>query len=81
MPVLGLAGLAIKSGAHSTLATLWSVKDKAAAHLMTSFYQQLQHPGTTKAEALRQAQIELIHKTDFREPFFWSSFVLVGNWL
>jgi CHAT domain-containing protein len=78
--VLGLAGLAIKSGARSTLATLWPVKDKAAAQLMTRFYQQLRQPGHTKAEALRQAQIDLIQNTDFKEPFFWSSFVLVGNW-
>lgn len=79
--VLGLAGLTIKSGAHSTLATLWPVKDKAAAFLMTNFYRQLQQPGTTKSEALRQAQIQLMHQKDFREPFFWSSFVLVGSWL
>jgi CHAT domain-containing protein len=78
--VLGLAGLAVKSGARSTLATLWPVKDKAAALLMTQFYDQLRQSGKTKAEALQQAQINLIHKTDFREPFFWSSFVLVGNW-
>ncbi len=78
--VLGLAGLAIKSGARSTLATLWPVKDKAAAQLMTRFYQQLRQPGSTKAQALRQAQIDLIQNTDFKEPFFWSSFVLVGNW-
>ncbi len=78
--VLGLAGLAVKSGARSTLATLWPVKDKAAALLMAHFYGQLRQPGKNKAEALRQAQIDLIHKTDFREPFFWSAFVLVGNW-
>ena len=78
--VLGLAGLAVKSGARSTLATLWPVKDKAAALLMTRFYEQLRQPGNSKAEALRQAQIALIHKTDFHEPFFWSAFVLVGNW-
>ncbi len=78
--VLGLAGLAIKSGARSTLATLWPVKDQAAARLMAHFYQQLRQPGVSKAEALRQAQIELIRKSDFREPFFWSGFVLVGNW-
>lgn len=78
--VLGLAGLAVKSGARSTVATLWPVKDKAAAMLMTQFYQQLKHTGTTKAEALRQAQIKLIRETDFKEPFFWSAFVLVGNW-
>ncbi len=78
--VLGLAGLAVRSGARSTLATLWPVKDKAAALLMTQFYQELKQPGRTKAEALRQAQLNLIQKSDFRDPFFWSGFVLVGNW-
>ncbi|WGV25574.1 CHAT domain-containing protein [Halotia branconii] len=79
--VLGLAGLAVKSGARSTVATLWPVKDKAAQMLMTRFYDQLRRPKITKAEALRQAQINLIRQTDFRDPFFWSAFVLVGNWI
>jgi CHAT domain-containing protein len=79
--VLGLAGLAVKSGARSTVATLWPVKDKAAQMLMAQFYDKLRQPKTTKAEALRQAQINLIRQTDFRDPFFWSTFVLVGNWL
>jgi len=79
--VLGLAGLAVKSGARSTIATLWPVKDKAAQILMTRFYEELRQPKITKAEALRQAQINLIRQTDFRDPFFWSTFVLVGNWL
>ncbi|MDJ0734172.1 MAG: CHAT domain-containing protein [Nostocaceae cyanobacterium] len=78
--VLGLAGLAVKSGARSTIASLWPVNDKAAVPLMTNFYDKLRQPGINKAEALRQAQIEMIQKTDFREPFFWSAFVLVGNW-
>ena len=77
---MGLAGLAVKSGARSTIASLWPVKDKATVVLMNSFYKNLIKPGTTKAEALRQAQIEMIQKTDFHEPFFWSAFVLVGNW-
>jgi CHAT domain-containing protein len=79
--VLGLAGLAVKSGARSTLATLWPVKDKAAEMLMRGFYDQLRQPKITKAEALRQAQINLIRQTDLGDPFFWSAFVLVGNWL
>ncbi|MCW5316240.1 CHAT domain-containing protein [Nostoc sp. KVJ3] len=79
--VLGLAGLAVKSGARSTIATLWPVKDKAAEMLMTRFYDQLRQPKMSKAEALRQAQINMIRQTDFHDPFFWSAFVLVGNWL
>jgi CHAT domain-containing protein len=78
--VLGLAGLAVKSGARSTLATLWPVKDKAAATLMTQFYQELRNSGRTKAEALRQAQLHLMQETDFKDPYFWGGFVLVGNW-
>jgi CHAT domain-containing protein len=77
---LGLAGLAVKSGARSTIATLWPVKDKAAALLMTQFYDNLKQNNTNKAEALRQAQLHLLRQTDFREPFFWSGVVLVGNW-
>ena len=78
--VLGLAGLAVKSGARSTIASLWPVKDQATVALMNSFYEHLLKPEITKAEALRLAQIETIQKTDFKEPFFWSAFVLVGNW-
>ncbi|MEO1765013.1 MAG: CHAT domain-containing protein, partial [Cyanobacteria bacterium J06629_18] len=79
--VLGLAGLAVKSGARSTIASLWPVKDEATVKLMNSFYENLLKSGTTKAEALRQAQIQMMKKTDFKEPFFWSAFVLVGNWV
>ncbi|MEM7715936.1 MAG: CHAT domain-containing protein [Cyanobacteria bacterium P01_A01_bin.68] len=79
--VLGLAGLAVKSGARSTIASLWPVKDKATVSLMNSFYENLLKSGTTKAEALRQAQIKMMKETDFKEPFFWSAFVLVGSWV
>jgi len=79
--VLGLAGLAIKSGARSTMASLWPVKDQVAARLMVQFYQALRNPKTTKAEALRQAQLSLLKDESYNDPFFWSSFVLVGNWL
>ena len=79
--VLGLAGLAVKSGARATVATLWPVKDRAAAMLMDAFYQHLQDPEVTKAEALRRAQLTLIDNPVYSDPFFWSAYTLVGNWL
>lgn len=78
---LGLAGVAVRSGARSTLATLWAVDDQSTSQLMTLFYQELAKAGTTKAEALRQAQLKLLKESDFRHPFYWAPFVLVGNWL
>ena len=79
--VLGLAGLAVKSGARSTIATLWPVKDRVASRLMVKLYQGIGKTDISKAEALRQAQISILSDKSFSDPFFWSSFVLVGNWL
>ncbi|MEO0708907.1 MAG: CHAT domain-containing protein [Cyanobacteria bacterium J06649_5] len=79
---LGLAGMAIRSGARSTLATLWQVNDDSTAILMKQFYQQLlETPSMTKAEALRAAQLSLLKQPQYQHPFYWSPFVLVGNWL
>jgi CHAT domain-containing protein len=77
---LGLAGVAVRSGARSTLATLWSVQDQSTADLMTNFYKALQ-PGVSKAKALRQAQLSLLKSPRYRHPYYWAPFVLVGNWL
>ncbi|WP_241392544.1 CHAT domain-containing protein [Rippkaea orientalis] len=79
--VLGLAGVAVRSGARSTIATLWSVQDQSTANLMAEFYKILNQPGITKAEALRQAQLSLLHSGEYHHAFYWAPFVLVGNWL
>jgi CHAT domain-containing protein len=81
---LGLAGVAVKAGARSTLATLWKVDDEGTAELMIRFYQQLKDTTISKAEALRRAQRSFIEQPEgskFREPYYWAPFILVGNWL
>ena len=79
--ILGLAGVAVRSGARSTLATLWAVKDESTAKFMVEFYKQLRKPGISKAEALRQTQLTFIKHNNFAHPFYWAPFILVGNWL
>ena len=78
---LGLAGVAVRSGARSTLATLWPVDDQSTSDLMVAFYQALDQSKKTKAEALRDAQLALLKQPQFRHPFYWAPFVLLGNWL
>ena len=80
LAALGLAGIAVRAGARSTLASLWAVSDAATVGLMTNFYRELAKENTTKAEALRQAQIPIIKDDTFNHPFYWSAFILVGNW-
>ena len=56
---LGFSGLAIAAGVKSAVGSYWSVSDAGTLALMTEFYQHLRTV-PTKAEALRQAQIELL---------------------
>ena len=101
-------------GAKSVLATLWSVADESTAILMGEFYRlRKENQNWTKAETLRQAQLELLNgkytpeqiaernrseavrfgagaknmpkfakdeNAPFAHPFYWSPFVLIGNW-
>ncbi|HEY9640314.1 MAG TPA: CHAT domain-containing protein, partial [Coleofasciculaceae cyanobacterium] len=80
---LGLAGVAVRAGARSTVATLWQVNDEAMALLMQQFYQELMQPNVTKAAALQQAQRSLFKDADhpqYAKPYYWSPVVLIGNW-
>lgn len=101
-------------GAKSVMATLWSVADESTAVLMGEFYRlRRENQNWTKAETLRQAQLELLYgkykpeqiadrnrseavrfgksakdmpkfikdeNAPFAHPFYWSPFVLIGNW-
>ncbi len=84
---LGLAGVAVQAGVKSAIASLWSVADESTVDLITAFYENLVNSKMSKAEALRQAQLKLIEaKTDpnindqYDNPFYWSAFILIGNW-
>lgn len=79
---LGLAGVALQSGARSTLASLWYVNDQATAEVMGHFYQALiRSSRLTKAAALREAQLTLLTTRGYQAPRYWAPYVLVGNWL
>ncbi|MBH0200576.1 MAG: CHAT domain-containing protein [Nitrospira sp.] len=78
---LGLAGVALKAGARSALATLWFINDEASATLITEFYRQLQNPSLSKAVALQRAQVRLLRDHVYEHPAYWSPFLLLNNWL
>ncbi len=78
---LGLAGVAVRAGARSTLASLWNLDDETTAFVMNQFYRQLLTGDVTKSEALRRAQLALLNQSSYRHPRYWAPYVLLGNWL
>jgi CHAT domain-containing protein len=86
----GLATTLLRKGARAVIASLWEVQDTGTAHLMRAFYAARgADRQRSKAAALRQAQVALLSgsvadetgKLDFRHPYYWASFILMGNWL
>jgi CHAT domain-containing protein len=103
--------IAQKKNAEAVLATLWDVNDASTSRMMADFYAQwARNPSLGKAEALRRAQLRLMHaggapdssrgpdsgggedrgfgrtKKDvasalpgYAHPYYWSPFVLTGN--
>ena len=78
---LGLAGVALKAGARSAIATLWKISDAATVQVIDEFYEQTAKDQLSKAQALRLAQTKLIHSEQFYHPTDWAPFLLIGNWL
>jgi CHAT domain-containing protein len=77
---LGLAGIAVRAGARSTIGSLWQISDDATAVLMSDLYAKLADRNVTRAEALRSSQLTLLKSDKFSHPYYWSPFILLGNW-
>jgi CHAT domain-containing protein/Tfp pilus assembly protein PilF len=88
----GLAILAQQKGARAVVASLWGVYDSSTGLLMQAFYRNwTTNTGSplSKAEALRRAQLSLLHsapgqpaslKLPYSHPYYWAPFILIGNW-
>ena len=80
---LGFAGMAIKAGVQSAVASFWLVDDQASSVLMPLFYQQLRqgkNAKLTKAKALKNAQLQVLAMENYLHPSHWAAFALIGNW-
>ena len=94
----GISFYFLNQGAKAVLASLWNVNDTSTSQLMQQFYRNLtQETPTTKAQALRQAQLSLLQgdtsgsgvqnlsnnstAPSFSHPYYWAPFILIGNGL
>jgi len=76
--LVGMSWAALAAGARGTIASAWRVEAQSTTEMMLSFHTDMLH-GTRKSEALRRAEIKLIHNDKFRHPFYWAAFDLMGD--
>ena len=58
-----------------------SLFDKqGTAMLMQEFYKQLLQQGKSPTTALPAAQLNMWQQQKWRNPYYWSAFIFVGEW-
>jgi CHAT domain-containing protein len=83
--VIGLTWALFVAGCPTTVVSQWKVADESTSQLMVEFHRQLKsqipNPKSQigKAEALRQAALQLRRGKQYRHPFYWAGFVVVGD--
>ena len=77
--LIGLTRAFQYAGAHSILASLWSVDDLRTMQLMKEVYSGLR-TGKSKDQALRDAQLSLLRSQPSSSPYYWAAFSLIGDW-
>jgi CHAT domain-containing protein len=83
--VIGLTWALFVAGSPTTVVSQWAVESASTTDLMLNFHRNLKGPGggsryaMNKAEALRQAQLNLLKNKRYQHPFFWAGFVVVGD--
>jgi CHAT domain-containing protein len=78
--VIGLTRAFMYAGAPTVGVSLWSVGDKSTAELMPEFYRRLLAENDGAPAAMRASQLALIAGKRYSAPFYWSPFVIVGDW-
>ena len=79
----GLVGLTrgfMYAGTPRVLVSLWQVDDQATAEMMTRFYKLILEKKLPPAQALREAQLQMQTETEWKSPYYWSAFILQGEW-
>lgn len=64
----------------AVIGSLWKVPDETTNLLLQEFYNNIEKKGMGNAQALRNAQATVSANPKYNHPFFWSAFVLYGEW-
>jgi CHAT domain-containing protein len=78
---VGVSGLAYvweRAGARAVVASLWNADDQKSSQLIPAFYTNLQ-AGMDKADAMRQAKLQLIRNDADLHPSRWAPFIVIGD--
>jgi CHAT domain-containing protein len=76
--LIGMSWALFVAGAPATVASQWKVDSKSTSQMMLAFHANLRK-SPAKARALQQAALAMMRRPEYRHPFYWSAFALLGQ--
>ena len=79
--IIGLMWAVFVAGAPATLVSQWHVDSASSTALMVAFHREWNdgQRQRSKARALQQASLAVLHTRGFSHPFYWAGFILAGD--
>jgi len=81
--VVGMSWAFFVAGTRSMLVSQCEVNSASTAQVMVNFYESLEPNGgqskASKAESLRAAAVKSMRKMNYRHPFYWAGFAIIGS--
>ncbi|HEX7294472.1 MAG TPA: CHAT domain-containing protein, partial [Pyrinomonadaceae bacterium] len=81
--LIGLTWALFVAGSPTSVVSQWKVESSSTAELMVEFHRNLQSKtrksNLSKAQALQKAALTMLANKNFRHPFYWAGFILVGD--
>jgi CHAT domain-containing protein/Tfp pilus assembly protein PilF len=89
--VIGLSWALLVAGCPTSVVSQWKVESASTTELMLNFHRELHasnmrahvsgtgNANISKAEALRQAALRVLHSERYAHPFYWAGFVMIGD--
>ena len=81
--IIGLTWAIFVAGSPATVVSQWKVESASTTRLMLDFHRNLQpkikKSRVSTAKALQGAAVKMLRSADYRHPFYWAGFVVVGD--
>lgn len=81
--VVGMSWAFLVAGSKATVVSQWKVNSASTAQFMVNFYRHLLGSDpkvkTTKSQALRRAALGVLKAGHYGHPYYWASFIILGN--
>jgi CHAT domain-containing protein len=77
--IIGFSWALFAARCRTLVVSQWKVDSTATSVLMRNFHRNVRNDPTKAASALQKTIVGMLRTKEYRHPFYWASFVVLGN--